>query len=477
MTIRLTGLGLDVTTGQRLFQPLSEQEFGLQVLRGLQRNADRFDAVREAHSTAVAFRGEIERRPTVDLGDPRQAGWSYLLSTSDRRAAEWKEALLPLAEHRGMPNPERPLLFDGRDGGSWPDWILDVFGPFQKHRPHYLLIIGGPDQVPFRLQSFLDSTAAVGRLDFGTPEELRAYVEKVLRLESADDPVVSRRGLVFATDHGWPDPTWLSRRYLAKPIEERMRDHHGLEVEALVAHKASGEALGECTGGVSPAVVFTAGHGQFVSVEDEVLRRRLNGAVVCQPGAGAQLLTAEDIARHESFAEGAVFFQFACFGYGTPAESGFSHWFEDIGATLPVRNAEHDFVAALPRRLLAHPRGPLAYVGHLDVACLHGFDDPEDPLAVEMAGQRWHARLGPFVDAIDGLLAVQPVGLALAAMNKRFDLANAALSQYYDRSRADAAAAESPELLSQLAHTFILRTDAQNYMVFGDPAVRLRIPT
>ncbi len=36
---------------------------------------------------------------------------------------------------------------------------------------------------------------------------------------------------------------------------------------------------------------------------------------------------------------------------------------------------EHDFVAALPKRLLAHPRGPIAYAGHRDTAWRHGFAD------------------------------------------------------------------------------------------------------
>lgn len=476
MAIRIYSLGLDVENGNLPFPPVAEETLGRFVLGGLDRHAEELAAIRRTHSVALTYRGEMERRSTVDLGDPRAAGWTYLINSNDPRAQEWQEALQPLAEHRGMDRGAKPLLFHGADEDAWHDWILDVLGPFQERRPHYILIVGGPDKVPFALQSLLDSAASVGRVDFASGEELRSYVDKLLRLERAPEPTVSRRCLVFATDHGWPDPTWLSRRYLAQPLGERIRERHGMEVEDLVDFDASADRLLLAAEG-SPAFVMTVGHGQFVSAADEALRRRCNGAVVCQPGAGGlRLLTGEGVAATERFAEGAIFFQFACFGLGTPAVSGFSHWFEDVGNFVPARNAEQDFTAALPRALLSHPRGPVAFVGHLDVACLHGFDDAENPLEVELAGERWHARLAPFVDALDRLLTVQPVGLALETMNKRYDLANGVLANLHDRLRRGTAV-ESPELLAKLAHTFILRSDAQNYMVLGDPAARLRLPS
>lgn len=461
MALRVYGLGLDVTNGNRPFQPLDEEALGRSVLQGL-------------HALPLmAFRQtEVERRPMADHGDPRAAGWTFLINATDPKAEEWKEAIRPLAEHRGMPRPGEPLLFHGEDPDSWHDWVLDLLGPFRERRPHYILIVGGPDRVPFALQSLLDSAAAVGRLDFDTPEELRTYVDKLLRLETAPEPRVSRRCLVFATDHGWGDPTWLSRRYLAQPIAARIREHHGMEAEDLAVFDATADKLLRRAEEASPAFVLTVGHGQTVSADDEGLRRRHNGAVICQPGAGGPaLVTGEEVAKTERFAEGAVFFHFACFGYGTPAVSGFSHWLPH----LPERNSESDFTAALPRRLLAHPRGPVAYIGHLDVACLHGFDDAENPLEMQKTGARWHNRLGPFVDALDRLLTVQPVGLALETMNKRFDLANAVLANHWNKQRLGKLV-ETPELLARLADTFILRSDAQNYLVLGDPAARLRIP-
>jgi hypothetical protein len=118
--------------------------------------------------------------------------------------------------------------------------------------------------------------------------------------------------------------------------------------------------------------------------------------------------------------------RFACYGYGTPAEGDFAHWLGE-----PELNAEQDFVAALPVRLLAHPHGPVAYIGHVDTAFLHGFNDPDAPFLLE----RWHPRIDPFRRALESLLQTQPVGRALAAMGERYDVLNAVLTSVADRHR------------------------------------------
>jgi hypothetical protein len=166
--------------------------------------------------------------------------------------------------------------------------------------------------------------------------------------------------------------------------------------------------------------------------------------------------------------DGAVFFQFACFGYGTPAESDYAHWLEGV----PKQYTDADFVAALPKKLLARPQGPIAFIGHLDTAFLHGFADAEAPHTLD----RWHNRIAPFVKAVNQLLGVQPSGLAMEDMHKRYSICNALLTNTYDRQRRGKLK-WSAELKTRFLDTWIIRSDAQNYMIFGDPAVRLRIPT
>jgi hypothetical protein len=325
--------------------------------------------------------------------------------------------------------------------------------------------------VPFRFQSFLDASAAVGRLDFEDLDDLAAYVEKVMALESAPAPVVERQAIFFAPDDGPADATHFSRRFMADPLARMAERELGFGVKRLMEENATRVHLQENLQATHPALVYTASHGLGAPAEPIETQLRLNGSIVCQSegreSLRERLFGAADIPREEPFLEGAVFFQFACFGYGTPARSDFVDW--DL--SLQPQNAARDFVAALPRRLLAHPRGPIAYLGHIDTAFLHGFDDPEDP----DLGQRWSPRLKPFIEAVKNLLNVQPVGLALQNMNMRYNNANAYLTNLLENSAAHGTG-PSREQLPRIASTYILRNDAQNYMVLGDPAVRLRVP-
>ncbi|MGE5251438.1 MAG: hypothetical protein ACM3QS_14645 [Bacteroidota bacterium] len=474
--MNIYSLGINYRTEEPLLSQRDEEQFTQGILRqfGAAPPTTGADEAGTGGRPAPVFReaAEVKRERTTDQGDPLTAGWTLLVNRDDPRRDDYLRILCPLAKLRGMKNPEQPLLFDGSPYTDWQDWLLENYTPTDlSDPPLYVLIVGGPEQVPFRFQSFLDASAAVGRLDFESPDDLAAYVEKVIALESAPAPVVGREALFFAPDGGPADATYFSRRFMADPLA-RMAEHElRFGVKRLLEVDATRQQLRENLQGRHPALVYTASHGLGAPDEPLETQRRLNGSIVCQREGREKLrerlFTADDIPRREPFLEGAVFFQFACFGYGTPARSDFANW--DPG--LEAQNAARDFVAALPRRLLSHPRGPVAYLGHIDTAFLHGFDDPDDP----DLGQRWSPRLKPFIEALKSLLNVQPVGLALQEMNKRYNTANAYLTNLLENNAASGTGL-SREQLPRIASSYILRNDAQNYMVLGDPAVRLRIP-
>jgi hypothetical protein len=470
--MKILGLGLD-RSGKSLVPPRDEQVVVDSLVRALARNAEPLRALARATSEGVAFRGEVQRR-VVDVGDPRTAGWMFLVRSDDERRAAITEALAPLAEWRAMTEPTKPLLFGGETSEGWFDWLNDNYHALDlegKKTPGYVMIVGGPSQVPFAFQSLLHTVASVGRVDFDDIRDLNAYVAKLLRLEKAPDPVVSRDAVVFAPAGGMNDPTYFSHEYMAKPLRDHIRDDLGFNTIAKFGPDATKTKLLAELLGKRPALVYTASHGLGVHDEPLEVQKRWNGAICCQHDGAltpAALVAADDVPTDEVFGEGSVFFQFACYGYGTPAESDFSHWLD--GA--PERLADEDFVAALPKRLLAHPRGPVAFVGHLDTAFLHGFADATNPHSLE----RWHTRIAPFKTAVDRLLGVQPSGLAMEDMNRRYAVCNALLTNTYDRQRRGQLK-WTTVLQERFLDSWITRSDAQNYMVLGDPAARLRIPT
>jgi hypothetical protein len=468
--MRVFATGINYSTGGPLVPPLDEKEFVATIVDSLERNADEVKRVRAEATAGATYRGELEREREPDLGDPREVGWTFLVNENDPQRDELVEALRPLAKKRGMADPGKPLLFAGEPELEWQDWLDVNYSPLlTENPPYYILVVGDPQQVPFRFQAFLDASAAVGRVAFDSVDDLSTYAEKLVRLEKAADPSAGRDLVFFAPDAGEDDPTFYSRRYLAEPLVARARERHGFDPTFIAAEDATKERLAETLRATNPALVYTASHG--IGAPDEPLetQRRVNGEICCQESSSGEAgyFTADDVPLDEPFLEGSVFFQFACFGYGTPAESDYMHWLQE-----PTLNAELDFVAALPKRLLAHPRGPIGFVGHVDTAWLHGFDDPNNPLIVE----RFHPRLEPFAGAVDSLLTVRPLGLALERMNKRYAVGSNLLANLLDQMQRRGLALDD-DLRGRIADIFIYRSDAQNYHIYGDPAATPRIPS
>jgi hypothetical protein len=462
MTLRAPAL--DPTTDLPFVDPIEEDEFAAALVAGLPVTWD--DAAKaqaRAAAMGMSMRAAIPRGTLPQESDPRQVGWTYLVAADDPQRDDIAAIVRPLAVHRGMADPDRPLVFGGEPPEEWGAWIEANYAYDLQEPPLYVLIVGGPDRVPFHFQATLDVSGAVGRLAFDDLDSLRAYVEKVLRTEAGDVAPARRKAIFFATDRGRPDPTYYSRRFMAEPLAEELT-REGVPVTSRTGGAATKEALLELLTTERPGVVYTATHGATYANATQEERERLTGALVCSGPKDPEVpvFAACDLPGHDvPLAEGAVVISFACFSAGTPAVSDFHHWRQ---RGVRRENAAADFVAALPSALLAHPRGPLAFIGHVDLAWLHAFDDPGRPDIRE----RHHRRLAVFRYALKTALGSLPVGLALKKMNDRLNQGNHRIATMADAVQRGAL--PSPEQQRMLVDAWILRNDAQNYIVLGDPA-------
>jgi hypothetical protein len=464
--------GLDYSTGKLLVEAFDEQDFGKLIAQSLLKNSEEI----AIGATAKSFREEIEST-IVDIADAQVAGWTFLVSDKDPHRKEIIDIIKPLAQLRRMEKPDEPLAIGNETEDDWPEWLDEKYhSPILegKRPPYYVLIIGSPALIPFRFQSLLDSAAAVGRLDFDSLPDLQTYVEKIIRLQVQEEPQLRKETVMFATDDGPLDPTYYSCKYMARPIADHMTNLLGYKTTTLLQGSATKQNMVSTFKETHPALVYTASHGLGAPDLELGEQKKINGAICCQATVGqpssASVFSAADVPNDdENFLEGSVFIQFACYGYGTPSESYYSHWLP--AGDVARLNAKSDFVAALPKRLLAHPKGPIAFVGHLDLAWLHAFNDPADP----DISLKWHPRITPFVHIVNTLLKdLNTVGLGMETMNKRYDITNSVLTTALDKIRKKRVPATS-EFFSKIAEIFITRSDAQNYMVFGDPAVQLRV--
>ena len=125
----------------------------------------------------------------------------------------------------------------------------------------------------------------------------------------------------MGTDFGPSDPTFYSANYLVKPISEYISSKLHFKTKTLLGGQSSKSNLMQSLKQNKPALVFTASHGAGFLNENFLTQKKLNGAIYCQGGEDIPLddilFTSYDIPVDEAFLEGAIFFQFACFGYGT----------------------------------------------------------------------------------------------------------------------------------------------------------------
>lgn len=353
-----------------------------------------------------------------------------------------------------------------------------------EDQPAYLLILGDLHQVPETLHQILGSDCFVGRLAFSTqngePElaGYEAYVDKIIRWERKPADAQHAYARLLVVDDG-SSATLSSRLALLEPALSLAR--RDLQLGRLPTFDPQ---LSSELGIVSPVELFSqarkSGIGVLLSAshglgaprggwESVELQHQQQGAMHF---GRAGRLTGGDVARGV-FLPGGIWFMLACYSAGTPLSSHFRPWLEQLQqagqfseavqkvlAGLP-RPGERPFIAALPQALLANPEGPLAFLGHLDLAWSYGFQD----LSTGMQRNQPER----FLNLISSLLRHHRVGVALRELTRYIGSTNAQLTRLYSK----AAETGTPMNMAQLAHLWMVRQDLMGYLLLGDPAARL----
>lgn len=443
--------GIDGSTGEYLVPPMTPGEV-LEVLR---------------RRRAAAPRGMLPGRDPRSLAE---SGWGVVFSRDCD--PQLREALVPLLVHRrsqaGKKSEQRYQEYVYRPGEDVDEFLfrhgLAPGMADSDQMPYYLLIVGGPDEIPYPFQIQLDVQRAVGRICFDTLEEYARYAQTVVRAETGGT-ARSRRISFFAPRNPDDAATALSADHLASPLAERLAGPNGdtgWEAESFLAGDATKGRLEAILRDGSPALLFTASHGMGFPAGDP---RQLahQGALLCQdwPGRKAwqggippSFYFAADDVGEDARVDGLIAFCFACHGAGTPRLDDFAH--RSNGE--PKQIAPHDFVARLPRRLLGHPRGgALAVIGHVERAWAHSF-----------LGWGSQIQIDVFENTLRLLMDGWPVGGAMEVFNQRYaDLASQ-LTRALQRERYGEAVDPG-----ELVRLWTAHNDARNYVVVGDPAVRI----
>lgn len=419
----------------------------------------------------------------TDPNDLHEAGWAVLFAPGVTESI--KAALQPLIDHRRSQVDDERLLkiFDGDfvPGESASAWLtrhkasMRTVVPLQGV-PYYLLIVASPSDIPFEFQYELDIFWAVGRIWFDTADEFRQYAASVVQNETAPTVPTSRQLALFATQNENDRATRLLMQQVVvpllqgteiqKPVGQGKRQK--FKLQPFLGDHASKSALNEVLNGTiadgPPAVVFTGSHGKAVSDPAAAALPDVMGALVCQewvrgggPITPEQYFAAADLSP-DAKVHGIIHFMFACYGAGWPQTDNFSRTAAQVKQIAPA-----PMVARLPQKLLAHPGGgALAVVGHIDRAWAWSFQSEDGT-----------AQAGDFRMILNAIMSGDRIGQATDRFNTNWAALSTGIAETLEQMQV-AGRVLPPDALNRLKNRWVARDDARNYIVFGDPAVRLR---
>jgi hypothetical protein len=356
-----------------------------------------------------------------------------------------------------------------------------------SERPRYLLLLGDADQYSFELQHALANGAFIGRLHADTPAGYASYADKVVRWARSPSDAAQADALFFAADDD-TEATAQGRVYLVEPCLDLARAGEGFPVgEVQDLPPVDGADAFLSTGArAAPAVMLSVSHGIGSPSEgwkDAAEQRALQGSLlVTAPRphvtVAEALVTAEKMAT-ASFLPGGFWFCLACFSAGTPERSAFYAWLTNLRRLREYRDSvdrvlkslpaagERPFLAAMPAAALANPKGPLAVVGHVDLAWTYAFADPTNP---------GESRAATIFSSLQAVARGSRAGVALDALMRSYREVTDELVADYDAEK-DAEVWSRPRRVdpARRAHAFMLRNDLRGYVLLGDPAARLPI--
>lgn len=414
----------------------------------------------------------------IDIADLAQTGWGVIFpaNLSDDQTAALKESLNPLLELRkeqaSRINPDFYKEFIGPELGYRADESKNDFlkrfgrGPGEANPesgvPFYLLIVGSPEEIPFKFQYQLDVQYGVGRIHFDQLEAYATYAQGVVAAERRQ-VTHQKRAVFFGTSHD--QSTGMSSRCLVGPLAEKMTAKHtDWDISVIQPAQATKSTLSDLLGGAeTPAILFTASHGLGFKLDDPRLLPH-TGALLCQdftncgsgPISEQYYFSADDVSSDANVA-GMLAFFFACYGGGSPRIDNFYRAAFDEEKVI----APYAFLSSLPLKLLAHPKGgALGVFAHVDRAWAYSFLWDNDVALADVE---------TFRSMLSSLLIGKPAGAATDYFGARYSDIATMLNEELNETSTE----HQNEF--KIAWWWTSNLDARNYTFIGDPAVHLAI--
>ena len=412
----------------------------------------------------------------IDANNLEQAGWGIVYAPGI--SEEIKEALSPLVNWRqGQANKVKELfkIYQFKAEHADPQRGYRVFmrenntaardDADPEEMPYYLLLVGSPEEIPYTFQYALDVNRAVGRIFFDTAVEYANYAQSVVAAEK-ENLQLPRQATFFGVTNENDPATRLSTEHLIKPLFDHFQENFSdkWDINSFIGEQAKQAQLRTILGGEkqqTPAFLLTGSHGIGFDSGDS-RQQAHQGALLCsdwarQPGyIPEEMYLAGEHIDNSAQLHGQIAFFFACYGAGTPMQDDFMGKTEGTAKQI----APGSFIAKLPQRMLSHPRGgALAVIGHVDRAWTYSFLEDSNVI------QKGHLA---FESTLTELLQGGRIGHTFDYFNRKHASSSVGLVNLLDEQRRGKEVDDY-----ELIDTWIMNHDARDYIILGDPAVRL----
>jgi len=324
--------------------------------------------------------------------------------------------------------------------------------------PRYLLICGGPNEVPWEMQFLLNAHYSVGRLHLaGT--ELENYVT-ALRSGWKESDAQVKRALVWAVDQGGSDITALMRDVVAKTVYEKLSGDGDLKSGTQFLDgpgNATAAKLAAALAESKPGLVVTTSHGQTFPLDNlEKLGEGL-GFLVDQDytSAGPELLMGAWAP------DGAIWYAHACCSAGSLEHTQFNGLTEaDSGVDRVLTGVAKlgSRVAPLPTALLGGKKPLRAFIGHVEPTFDWTLQNPDTNQSLTDSLQQ---------ALYTELYQPSPVGYAF----RRWYDGLASLFASYDQNQKEYARGGNTR--DAMLKDSLCARDRQSSVILGDPTVAL----
>ncbi len=462
---------------------LSPYEDGGQALDGL--NRESLSQRAGSAGTRPNFRDLSQ-----DANKLSAQSWT-VVAPDDDNGDRLVEIIQPLIKHRQEQCRVTVIKMPRLTRKETVDWVeANVVGNKREADiPGYALIVGGFDGVSLGSQQALAKECFTGRIAFDDPQHYESYVQKLIRSDEKRDraeDLSPTRSLFFCARDGTP-ATALGNSWLIQPsmkdVEAGKADG-SLAVGEILALEdedpvRAGNLLLDTAAEDQPTFLFSCSHGMGAPRrgwgDDTDKMHKLQGALCLGNGkyiAGSDMV-------NKPFLPGGMWMFFACFGAGTPDESAYYHWLAQLKETgqyggrlssvlkaLPRKSSP--FLASLPKAVLANGNGPLAVIGHLDLAWSYSFQE----FTASSALQKYRR----FETLVSEMINGGRAGVAHRKLLDKLRSADEAILLSNDEAaRARQSGEEPVDDRVAMSNKWMLRQDVDGYVLLGDPAARLAV--